>query len=516
MTETADQPRGLQRFPTGIAGLDTILCGGLFVGGNYLIVGPPGAGKTILGNQLCFRHVASAPGRHAMYISLLAETNSRLMAELEQFTFYTPESVGESIYYINGYAVLEKEGREGLLKLLLQEIRSRRANLLVLDGSTVVEQVMSSLEWMRFLHGLYISSEITRCTTVLLMPSAQGRAFLPEETIVEGLLELALPLYGMRAARELTVRKFRGSAFLEGRHLYTITGDGFVVYPRTEEMLSAVPVVSPTTDKAPEPVGRASVGIARLDEMMRGGLPAGSMTLLMGAAGTGKTLLGSHFLMAGVAAGEWGLYFGFYETPYRLERKLARFGFDATRARAEGLLEILWQSPVQPILDTLAERLLEAVQRKGVRRLFIDGLGGFKRAIAASERLDLFLAALFTRLQELEVTTICSVEQPALFGASVELTASSSGVTDIVDNLLLLRYVELQSQLYRLISILKMRESGYDSAINEFRITNQGIDVAPTFSSAQAILTGVALASHPQRPPTAFGAKDEPGEGWQP
>ncbi|HEX6482839.1 MAG TPA: ATPase domain-containing protein [Ktedonobacteraceae bacterium] len=514
MIETLEQPRGLQRVPSGIAGLDRILGGGLFIGGNYLVMGPPGAGKTILGNQLCFHHIAT--GGSAIYLSLLAETSSRLLAALEPFTFYTPDPVGDTLTYFSGYGVLEQDGLEGLLKLIRTETRNRRATLLVIDGTAVLEGASSPQDWMRFLHSLYVSAEITRCTTVLLMQTPHNTTSFPEQTIVEGLIELAMPAYSMRAARELRVRKFRGSAFLEGRHHYAITDAGIVVHPRTEELLAAAPVALPGMAETAQQLSKKSVGIARLDAMMRGGLPTGSTTLLLGASGTGKTLLGSHFLLAGSAQGEPGLYFGFSETPSQLERKLARFGLDTARARAEGHLEVLWQSPLQPILDASAERLLEATRRGSVRRLFIDGLGGFQRAVASAERLDLFLTALLSELQALEVTTICSVELPALFSPVLELPTAITGIADLADNLLFLRYVELESQLYRLLSILKMRESGYDPAIREFRITDQGIDVAPTFASAQAILTGVALPSSREEQSTPFATEAGDVQGRQP
>ncbi len=514
MTKTVDQSHGMRRFPSGITGLDRILGGGLFTGGNYLVVGPPGAGKTILGNQLCFHHVAS--GGRAIYLSLLGETSSRLLAVLEPLTFYTPDPVGDALSYFSGYGVLKQEGLDGLLKLIRDETRSRRATLLVMDGASVAASVSSPQDWMRFLHALYVSAEITRCATVLLMQAPQSSSALPEQAIVEGLIELTMPTFGMRAARELWVRKFRGSAFLEGKHHYTITEAGIVVHPRTEEQLATTPVELRAKVTAPEQASRMSLGIPRLDEMMRGGLPSGSTTLLLGAAGTGKTLLGSHFLLTGTARGEPGLYFGFYETPSRLERKLTRFGLDITRAYADRRLEVLWQSPVQPILDVLAERLLVAIRRRGVRQLFIDGLGGFQRTVASAERLDLFLTALFTELQAQEITTICSVELPALFSPTLELPTAISGVADRADNLLFLRYVELESQLYRLISILKMRESGYDAAIREFRITDQGIDVAPTFASAQAILTGVARPTSREERTTSFSASAENRQQGQP
>ena len=182
MTETLEQPRSLHRFPSGIAGLDRILGGGLFIGGNYLVMGPPGAGKTILGNQLCFHHIAT--GGRATYLSLLAETSSRLLAALEPFTFYTPDPVGDALTYFSGYGVLEQEGLEGLLKLIRTETRNRRATLLVLDGTAVLEGVSSPQDWMRFLHGLYVSAEITRCTTVLLTQTPHSTDFSDRKSVV--------------------------------------------------------------------------------------------------------------------------------------------------------------------------------------------------------------------------------------------------------------------------------------------------------------------------------------------
>src|SRR5690348_9588832 len=258
MTETVEYPHGLQRYPSGIAGLDRILSGGFFIGSLYLVMGPPGAGKTILGNPRCFHHIAT--GGRAIYLSLLAETSSRLLAMLEPFTFYTPDPVGDALTYFSGYAMLEREGLEGLLTLIRTETRSRRATLLVMDGTAVAERLSSQQDWMRFLHGLYVSAEISRCTTVLLMQTPQNTTILPEQTIIDGLIELAMPTYGMRAARELQVRKFRGSAFLEGRHPYAITKAGIVVHPRTEELLAAAPVALPAMAATAEHESKKSTG----------------------------------------------------------------------------------------------------------------------------------------------------------------------------------------------------------------------------------------------------------------
>lgn len=481
----------LQRVSSGIVGLDRIVHGGFFKGGSYLLIGPPGAGKTILGNQICFNHVAT--GGRAMYVSLLAETNSRMLAHLQSFDFFTLAPIADTYLYISGFAALEEGGLNGLTTLLRTEMRRHRATLMVIDGTITVEQVAPSIqEWKKFLHDMNVSAEILGCTIFYLMQHNGESSSQPEQTMVDGVIELAARSVEMRTVRELEVRKLRGTAFLEGKHQYSITGAGLVIHPRTEAALavSSAELLS-TFSRQDHPV-HMSTGITRLDEMLRGGLPSGSITLLLGTSGAGKTLLGSHFLLQGAIEGQRGLYFGFYESPPQIIRKLARFKLDSSQFAPGGLVDVLWQSPIQNSLDVLAERLLQAIEKQGVRRLFLDGIGGFQRAVASAERLDLFLTALFTALRTHDVTVVCTAELPDLFSPGIALPAIVAGILALVENIFLLRYVELHSQLYRLISIMKMRESGYDPSIREFRIADNGIEVAATFSSAEAILTGIA------------------------
>ena len=491
MADTSVHFPALQRVASGIAGLDRILHGGFFKGGSYLLIGPPGAGKTILGNQLCFNHVAT--GGRALYISLLAETSSRMMAHLQSFRFFTLAPIADTLSYLSGYATLEEGGLDGLIALLRMELRRHRATLLVVDGTITLEQVAPSVqEWKKFLHEMNPSAEMLGCTVLFLMQYQGEPSSQPEQTMVDGVIELKVRSVDMRTTRELEVRKFRGGPFLEGKHHYVITSEGLVVHPRSEVVLAFSSTDLPPSLATHEHATRIKLGITHLDEMLQGGLPSGSTTLLLGASGTGKTLLGSHFLLQGAAEGQRGLYFGFSETPAQLMRKMTRFQLDTSHFAPGGLLDVLWQTPLQDALDVLAERLISAIEEREVRRLFLDGVGGFQRAVASAERLDLFLTALFTALRTRDVTVVCTVELPDLFSPTVTLPKTVEGLALQAENILLLRYVELHSQLYRLISIMKIRESGYDPTIREFRITDYGIEVASTFASAEAILTGVA------------------------
>jgi len=492
MTREIHRPQALARVESGISGLDTLLSGGFLKGGTYLIMGPPGAGKTVLGNQLCFHHVAS--GARAIYVTLLAETHARMLAHIQSMQFFTPDPIADTLYYISGYSVLDQEGTAGLLKLLREACQTHRATLLVIDGLLTAQEISTSpLEFKRFIHGLHTYMDALGCTTFLLTQFDGGSYLRPEFIMVDGLIEMTDRLVDMRAVREIQVHKFRGSYSLRGKHLFTITEKGVTVHPRTEARYTLTPTNASSQPISPSPASRAAFGIPRLDEMIEGGIPATSNTLLLGAPGTGKTLLGLHFLTHGAAQGEKGLLIGFHETPAQLINKAKRLGLATESFVNNGQLHILWQHTPEDILDVLGERILDAVQRHQIRRLFIDGIDGFQRTVASNERLNLFLTALTAELQMRQVTILCSVELSDLFNPTVSIPLP--GGTGFADNLFFLRYVELRSQLYRLISIIKMRDSNYDTSIREFLITKQGIQVASTFQSAEAILTGIARLS---------------------
>nr|WP_301340411.1 ATPase domain-containing protein [Corallococcus exercitus] len=247
-------------------------------------------------------------------------------------------------------------------------------------------------------------------------------------------------------------------------------------------------------------------GIPRLDDALRGGVLSGSTTLLLGAPGTGKTLLGLHFLLQGAREGQPGVYFGFFETPPRLIEKAEGTGMgDLKKYVDEGLIEIQWQPPLEHNLDSLAEKLLERIEERKVDRLrlFIDGVSGFRSAAVYPDRMGRFFSALTHQLRMMDVTTLYSDETP-LFSPGVDMPQPEAAST--VENVILVRYVELRSQLYRLLSIMKMRESAYDSGIREFSISEKGIRVADTFESAESILTGHARMTGGPPPPASVKA----------
>lgn len=472
----------IERLPSGVSGLDTVLDGGFPKGGIYILQGLPGTGKTTLGNQICYHHAAE--GGRALYVTLLAESHARMLLHLGTMTFFDAARLPDQIAYISGLGVLEAEGLAGLVTLLRREITARGASVLILDGLVAAEdRAGSDTEFKTFIQELQTQAGLHGCT-VFLLTSAKGKIAPPEHTMVDGIIELTDPHYGSRTERGLCVRKLRGSDFLPGRHPFRITENGTVVYPRLEAAfrISSRPHESRS--------GRLSIGVKGLDTMLGGGIPEGTVTGLLGPTGVGKTVLGMHFLSESGPA-QPGLLFGFYETPLGVQQQAATLGLNLAGAVERGDIEILWQPQSENLQDALAHRLLEAISRRKVQRLFLDGLGGFIESSVEPGRLSRFFAVLVNELRARGVTTLYSMETRDVLGQGIELPVT--GMSSLLENLIVLRYVESRGRSRRLISLVKVRGSGFDHSLREFVIeSGRGLSLAGTFEGSADLLSGFA------------------------
>jgi circadian clock protein KaiC len=317
--------------------------------------------------------------------------------------------------------------------------------------------------------------------------------------MVDGMIELSDEQYGWRAVRDLQVRKFRGSSYLRGRHAFRITENGVEVFPRTEARL-----VQPSAEDSAS-LRTCSIGAKSLDKMLSGGLAVGSSTLLVGPTGAGKTALGLQFLSAS-SAEEPGLHFGFFESPPRLLTKSKSLGLPIAGLLDAGHIEFLWQPPTEDLIDALAEQLLAAVRRRKVKRLVIDGLAGFQRLSISQDRIAPLFTALVNELRALGVTTLASLEVSDLIGPIAR--APVSELSTITENLIMMRYVEVHSRLFRLISILKARDSDFDPMLRELIISGRGVSVGDSFNNVEAILSGFGRQVEAGVPPVGGAEAD--------
>ncbi len=199
----------IERVPSGVPGLDTILRGGFPKGGIHILQGAPGAGKTILGNQICFRHAAA--GGRALYATLLAESHARMLLHLGTLRFFDASRLPDQVSYVSGLGALEGGGLPGLLTLLRREVAARKATVLVLDGLAAAEdRAASDTEFKKFIQELQAQAALHGCTAFLLA-TAKGEAVPPEHTMVDGVVELTDVRYVSRTELGLFVNKLRGS-----------------------------------------------------------------------------------------------------------------------------------------------------------------------------------------------------------------------------------------------------------------------------------------------------------------
>lgn len=301
---------------------------------------------------------------------------------------------------------------------------------------------------------------------------------------VDGVIELTHEAAGSADARWLRVAKLRGSVSLSGRHRFAIANTGIAVFPRIE---AAFADLKPGTTEDGERLG---FGISGLDGMLAGGLPPGTSTLVLGTPGAGKTLLSLHFLAEGARRGEPGLIASFAEPPGVLAATADRLGLGLGEHLASGLVGSCWQPALEGSPDAWAWELLAIVAAHRPRRLVIDAFTDLARLFADPTRAVQFADALTNALCDHGVTALIVLEIDAF--TSPELVAPIPQLSGVMDNGLLLRTAELRSASQRLISVLKLRQSGFDPAIRGFVVGPAGIAVGDPLA-ASGLLTGTAV-----------------------
>lgn len=465
---------------TGVPALDEVLGGGIPERAMTIILGVPGAGKTILAEQIAVGQAKR--GKRVVVFTALSESHEQLLATLRQFAFFDESLIGERIRFINLQTIL-RDGLAATADAIVEIVRTEGASVVVIDGFRGIAGFADSNHEVRlFLYEVRTRLALLEVTTLvtLEMESDHGNDSAAL-TVADGVIALHNTLAGVRHRRHIEVRKLRAMRHLDGLHALSITSEGITCYPRHEAVFR-------TADYDFLP-GRACFGLPELDAMLGGGPNRGTGTLIAGSPGTGKTLIALHYLMAGVAAGERGLFVGFHESEAQLYAKAAQFDLDLRGAVGRGDVVLLTLAPVELEVDMLAAMIRERVERLHSTRLVLDPISEIEHAVVERNRATGFFAALLNYLREHNVTNLLTREispfpEPRLM--FIETPASV-----LTENLLLLRSVEYQDRLYRIVSVLKMRLSGFDPSLREFRIADGAVRVLPVAESGVAVIAGI-------------------------
>jgi circadian clock protein KaiC len=489
-TRGGSQRAKTAQVPTGVPGLDRLLDGGLRQGGLHVVLGGPGAGKSVLAHQIGSNLIRE--GGKVLYLTALVETHQTLISQARTFSFFDPASVPGSFYYASLYPALARGGLSGAREEIGRLVAHHGPTLLILDGVHALKVAAEGrMEYQQFMHEMEAQAGITGMTTLLLAHPPEGGISLdPTFTIADAILEMDSQEVRWRQVRFFAVAKLRGVAHIGGWHTFRITPDGIHISPRVESLTGHME--AHVVDAAP-PLPSAEplrTGIAGLEEMLGGGLDRHTMTLVVGTPGSGKTVSGLAFLNEGVKAGEPGLFIGYHEPPEMLVQKGEGLGFPLRRAVEEGLLHIYWKAPTELLADLEIERLLELIEEHKIQRVVIDGLEDLRHSVIPRERELFVLTALTNLLRERRVTTVVMHDLQRVAGDSFDMPMPE--LSAIMDSALHLRYVEQKGEMKRLIVVLKMRARMHDHSLREFIITEEGLSVGKPFSKADTALLGVA------------------------
>ena len=486
--KVADKPAKVRihKLPTGVRGLDEILGGGIPEFSFNVIAGTPGCGKTTLAHQIVFAN--ATPKKPALYFTVLGEPALKMLRHQQQFSFFDESKLGVAIRFINLADVLQEKGATGVLEEIIKQVTDASPGIVVVDSFRTVERQAvggaQNLEMQSFMQRLAQFLTCWQATTFLVGEYEQEEMRdNPLFTVADGLLWLWQVMERNSVVRKMQIMKLRGEATVPGLHTIRISGEGMQAFSRTLGLVGNKTKTARTR--------RLSTGIPELDKMLGGGILEGDSLLVAGPSGTGKSALATQFIAEGLRHGEAGIIAVFEERPQGYTQRADNFGLNLEKPQQTGKLEILYLRPLDLSVDETMQEILDAIIRVGAKRLVIDSLVGFEMALAPGFRED-FRESLYRMIGALTgagITILSTVEVEDNF---TSFQFSHYAISFLTDDIIRMRYVEIDGQLRKVMVVIKMRGGNHSKDIREYVITDKGVVVIlPRQTDYAALTTGL-------------------------
>ncbi len=472
---------------TGVWGLDEILAGGLSRGRMFLLEGAPGTGKTTVALQ--FLLAGAAEGEKCLYITL-SETDDELrdsaashnwsLDGIDVYELLPPESLldsdqQQSLLYSSDLELGETT------KQIFGAVERCRPRRVVLDSLSEIRLLaQSSLRYRRQILAIKHYFAKSGATVLMLDDLTADQTDKTVHSVAHGVVQLEelAPAFGAER-RRARILKYRGVKFRGGYHDMTITTGGINLFPR---------LVAAEHRREFER-GQLSSGIAELDRLLGGGVDKGSSTLILGPAGTGKSLLSIVFATQAITRGEKAALFVFDEELGLLFARMKGMGIDLEGMQRQGQLLIEQVDAAELSPGEFTHRVRKRVDQDMIKTVVIDSLNGYQAAMPEENSLILHVHELLQYLNRQGAATFMTVAQHGLVG---DMKAPVD-VTYLADSVILLRYFEATGEVRRAISIIKKRTGAHESTIREYRIDNQGLTIGPPLVNFHGVLRGIPV-----------------------
>jgi circadian clock protein KaiC len=477
--------RPLAQASTGIAGLDDILSGGFARDRVFLIEGSPGTGKTTIALNFLIEGVRQ--GERCLYITL-SETEDELrdgaashgwdLAGVKIFELAPPESLldeqqQQSLLYSSDLELGETT------RLIFEAVEREKPQRVVIDSLSEIRLLaQSSLRYRRQVLALKHYFAKHGATVLLLDDLTTDTNDKTVHSVAHGVvrLEELAPTYGAER-RRVRVIKYRGRQFRGGFHDATIKTGGLEVYPRLVALEHRTHF-----DRSP-----LTSGVPALDDLLGGGVERGSSALILGPAGTGKSLFSVNFALSAIARGEKAALFIFDEELGLLFDRCKALGMDLDAHRASGALLVQQVDAAELAPGEFTARVRRCVDAESIKTVVIDSLNGYQAAMPEEQFLVLHIHELLQYLNRQGASTFLTVAQHGLVG---DMKAPVD-VTYLADTVILLRYFEAMGHVRRAVSVIKKRAGAHEKTIREYRIDKDGLNVGEPLEGFQGILRGV-------------------------